>query len=402
MKKILFLSALDFKEKSIQVIRKTPEAYATAGWNVDYVVARDNVENGNYFYEDEINPFGLNVYRSYWPFPKLRNRSGRYLGLLLSKLASMIVVFKLFLQARKLLKSKHYDVIYGYELQGVLAMNLLKFFLPKSTKLVSRFQGTFLNEMFVNKQYGRILFNLDLVLAIRLNSDLLLMTNDGTQGNKAVEKIKGKKPYKMMFWPNGVDLLPTNIKEPFNKADGKIIFMSVSRLVGWKRVERNIEIMRSIKNLGFLNFVYYIIGEGDQRPFLEKIVNDFGLYDQVVFVGALKHQDVIGYLKNTDYFLSMYDSSNVGNPLLEAIRANRIIVTLDNGDTADWIIHKENGLIYDHRKIDFNVIAQDIIELSNNKNLLDYIKENIKETEKNKLWTWQERLDKEIEVVSNL
>jgi len=32
---------LDFKEKSIQVIRKTPEAYIEAGWDVHYVVARD-------------------------------------------------------------------------------------------------------------------------------------------------------------------------------------------------------------------------------------------------------------------------------------------------------------------------------------------------------------------------
>lgn len=267
---------------------------------------------------------------------------------------------------------------------------------------ISIFLLGFVQKYSVNKQYSRLLFNLDLILAIRLHSDLLIMTNDGTQGNKAVEKIKSKKPYKMMFWPNGVDLLPSNINAPFNKVDGQVTFMSVSRLAGWKRVERNIEIMCSLKNLGVLNFVYYIIGEGDQRPSLEKIVNDFGLIDQVVFVGALKHKDVIGYLKNTDYFLSMYDSSNVGNPLLEAIRANRIIVTLDNGDTADWIMHKENGLIYDHRKIDCNAVAQDIIELLNKKDLLDYIKENIKETEKNRLWTWQDRLDKEIEVVSNL
>jgi len=49
-KTILFLSALDFKEKSIQVIRKTPEAYLKYGWKVFYVVARDNSKYGNYFY----------------------------------------------------------------------------------------------------------------------------------------------------------------------------------------------------------------------------------------------------------------------------------------------------------------------------------------------------------------
>jgi len=71
-KKILFISGLDFKEKSIQVIRKTPEAYVAADWEVDYIVARDNSLFGDYHYEDEINPEGINITRVYWPFAKLR------------------------------------------------------------------------------------------------------------------------------------------------------------------------------------------------------------------------------------------------------------------------------------------------------------------------------------------
>lgn len=51
MKKILFLSGLDFKDKSIQVIRKTPEAYVNSGWSVHYIVARDTSSKGNYYYE---------------------------------------------------------------------------------------------------------------------------------------------------------------------------------------------------------------------------------------------------------------------------------------------------------------------------------------------------------------
>ena len=62
-KKILFLSAIDFKDKSIQVIRKTPEAYRDHGFDVSYVVARDNVSDGNYFYEQEINPDNLKIKR---------------------------------------------------------------------------------------------------------------------------------------------------------------------------------------------------------------------------------------------------------------------------------------------------------------------------------------------------
>jgi len=71
IKSILFISALDFKEKSIQVIRKTPEAYVKAGWQVHYVVARDNSKYGNYFYEERININGINTIRISYPLSKI-------------------------------------------------------------------------------------------------------------------------------------------------------------------------------------------------------------------------------------------------------------------------------------------------------------------------------------------
>ena len=58
-KKILFISGIDFKEKSIQVIRKTPEAYVKRGWDVHYLVLRDVSKRGNYYYEEPLNPSGV-------------------------------------------------------------------------------------------------------------------------------------------------------------------------------------------------------------------------------------------------------------------------------------------------------------------------------------------------------
>jgi hypothetical protein len=164
-RRILFLSALDFKEKSIQVIRKTPEYYAVKGWTVDYIVARDNVIGGNYSYEREINPEGVNVNRFYWPLLKYRSLNNRYIKLIFSKLASFMVIFLLAFKGYKKIRENDYDVIYGYELQGVLATFLLKPFLKKQ-KVVTRFQGTFINEMLEKKQKMRLLFNFDLIFKV--------------------------------------------------------------------------------------------------------------------------------------------------------------------------------------------------------------------------------------------
>ena len=399
-RKILFLSALDFKEKSIQVIRKTPEYYASNGWEVDYIVARDNVKGGNYSYEREINPKDIKTYRFYWPLLKLRAVKNRYLSLFFSKLASVIVIFFLFLKGYKKIRLNNYDVIYGYELQGVLATFLLKPFL-RTEKIVTRFQGTFINEMLEEKQWLRLIFNMDLLIALKVKSDLTIMTDDGTQGNKAIQKVRGiNKIGNLKFWPNGVDAIEHSEWPDNSKENIKII--SISRLVGWKRVDRCLRVVERLVANGFVNFEYEIVGGGEKREELEKLVNDLSLRNFVKFSGALSHYDALIKLKSAQLFFSMYDSSNVGNPLLEAIRANKLIVTLNNGDTGKWIKHKVNGLIYKPDDEFFNQAAQDIERLISDGTSRVKILNNLKLTELEKLWVWCERLKQEEKAINEL
>ncbi|WP_180128543.1 MULTISPECIES: glycosyltransferase [unclassified Acinetobacter] len=399
-KKILFLSGIDFKEKSIQVIRKTPEYYASSGWNVDYIVARDNVAGGNYSYEKEINPEGVNVSRFYWPITKFRQMSNRYLKLIFSKIASLMVIFALALQGYKKIKSGNYDVVYGYELHGVLALMLIKPFL-KYEKIVTRFQGTFLNEMLENKQWLRLLFNADLILALKVKSDLTIMTDDGTEGDKALKKIRGIDNLgNIKFWTNGVNVIEHS-KWPDLSKD-KIKIVSISRLVGWKRVDRCIKVVEQLVANGFTDFEYEIIGGGELKEKLEQMVKSLSLEPYVKFSGALPHHEALDRLKKSQIFFSMYDSSNVGNPLLEAIRANKIIVTLNNGDTGSWIKHQINGLIYNPNDDFFSKAATDIQALVSDNVLRKNILDELYIVEKQRLNTWDERLSKEEILVSTL
>ena len=165
-KKILFVSGVDFKEKSIQVIRKTPEAYVDRGWEVDYLVLRDVSKKGNYYYEKPIYPEGVNVYRHSYllsflldivPFQLLRT--------ILNKIISYFGVFQLVFYANRLLKLNNYAVVYGYEHIGTRAVSLLKKFGRVRNKvLVSRFQGTWMSLYYKNKRYLKLLLNIDFYL----------------------------------------------------------------------------------------------------------------------------------------------------------------------------------------------------------------------------------------------
>lgn len=400
-KRILFLSAIDLKEKSIQVIRKTPEAFADRGWDVQYIVARDTARKGNYSYERIINPLGVDMDRFIWPFPHLRDKvKGRWLIYFLDKFAGIIVIFQLFLHGARALRKGPVDIIYGYEIYGVLAVRLLRLFRRTgSAKIVSRFQGTWLTEILEKRQIARLIANIDHVIALRTKSDLAIMTDDGTRGNLAMKKLNASTK-NLKFWVNGTDF-PSGVvpREAFRQALGidqkTVILLSVSRLEHWKRLDRGIATAAALQRRG-LDFVYIVVGGGSQRDALEKLAVKMGVSDRIRFAGPVPQSEIFNYMNVADFFISMYDLSNVGNPLLEAIRMNKIIVTLKNGSTGSWIQHKYNGLIYDPSSSIPDDASKDIIYLIENTNARENIIDRIRSTSENKLWTWEDRMSEEV------
>lgn len=408
-KRIVFLSALDFKEKSIQVIRKTPEAYVEAGWDVHYIVARDMVRGGNYAYEPEINPAGVRVQRFAWPLTRLRDPTrGRWTLYILTRLASLFVILRLAFEGARLLRQSSADVLYGYEVQGVLAARLLRLLgVVGDAKVVHRFQGTcYVTEMLEQNQKLRQWANIDHLTALRANCDLLIMTNDGTRGDRTLERLKSRALSLHKFWVNGTDS-PAGVKDVAAMREslaiprGSIVLLSVSRLLAWKRIDRGLAIAAELKRYG-LDFIYVIVGEGSERKALERHAVQLGIDDRVRFAGAVPQAEVFSYLNAADFFLSTYDMSNVGNPLLEAIRMEKIIITIDNGDTGDWIKHRHNGLIYKVAPDLAELAAQDIMEIMVNPSLAERIKKGVHELSRDNLWTWRERMRAELTEVETL
>ena len=208
-KRILFLSGVDFKEKSIQVIRKTPEAYVKAGTGRFIILWVVTIRvNGDYFYESIINPEGVIVHRFIIPLTRIH-------GLLNNVLWKALLVQdqKHFLvcgprpKAIKLIREKDFQIIYGYEIPGVLAVRLMRFFAIKTyAKIVTRFQGVlYVKEWLRKKQSFRFYSNWDAMLALKAKADLCIMTNDGSQGLKVLKEINSPAQKYSLFVPNGVE-----------------------------------------------------------------------------------------------------------------------------------------------------------------------------------------------------
>ncbi len=411
-KGILFLSIMDFTDSGIQVVKLTPEYFAKNNWNVHYVVARDNSKNGSYYYQDVVNPPGIIVHRtdmpSCWLGERLKNHIFRTIY---SKLRGYAATVKLVWCGHKVLKNNKIDVIYGGGPHGVIAARVLKI-IHRQQKLlmISRFYGVWdlYSRTIIEHRWLKLLLNFDVLAALYLRSDLTIITNDGTQGKKALGWVRQKNLDTLRFFVNGTDKFlvdEADLVELRNSLaiDNVFAVVCVTRLVSIKRIDRCIQVAASVvRKFGMHNFRMIIVGNGVERIRYEKLAQDMGVLKNIVFTGAVDNRCVKNYLAISDAFLSMYDVSNVGNPLLEAIRANKIIFTLNNGDTATWIRHGVNGFIY---KIDDSMIdrmAQDIVALAHNSALQDTIKRNIRLAELEMLWTWDERLQAEFSEVEKL
>lgn len=292
-------------------------------------------------------------------------------------------------------------LLYAYEVHAVKAAKKLSkmYNLP----LITRFQGTVLHGI-RNTLLNRIK-KYPNFSALSEESDMVIMTDDGTFGDRVLKSLNNRTK-QILFWKNGVDEINCELSQQLCvelkkklSVESSSILLTVSRLAHWKRVDRAIcamaDIIQSIPNCTLL-----IIGDGDARNEWERLVEDKQLQNHVIFIGVVSHDKLPLYYQIADVFLSLYDIGNVGNPLLEALRYGKVIITLDNGNTKDVIQDGVNGVLLPCDKPE--LIPHTVITLLNNAKAREQLSCNAKEYARRNLWTWEDRMNTEYEVVLHM
>lgn len=267
---------------------------------------------------------------------------------------------------------------------------------------MQRLYGTFLYPK-LGKRLS-LLKSYEEVLAFNLNADRYVITDDGTFGDK-VAKYFNISDEKVLFLMNGVDKKNPSLKEKkrieicekYGIPTNGFLVISVSRLASWKRVDR---IIFAMNNLAGNNDVYYlIIGDGEQKGYYESIRKNKNIF----FVGAKTYLEVKEYYLSADLFVSMYDFTNLGNPLLEAMSAGLPIITIDNGETKK--IYDGNNMVLLEEKKDTELIddlTEMIIRLKANPKWRKQLGDSAKKFADSNLLSWEERIRVECEELFRL
>lgn len=396
---ILFISALEVKEKGAQSIRMTIEGYASKGHKVT-LLTHDKGDTGDYVYEEEYVPKDKNIeiIKFKLPLGKIASKSTALNGIRNVILFIIIAFFK----GLPLAAKKKADIIYGYEVQGIIAARFIALILRK--KMISRFQGTILFPLIHNikRNKKRWVYYSYHRVAMRMKSDLYIMTNDGTRGDEVLKYFKAPEK-KTRFWMNGVNKALYNpkyrnfLKKKYGLPADAVILTTVHRLVLWKRTERALYALKEVRKTCD-NVYLVVIGDGDRKEELKKIAKELKIDKYTFFAGGVPNEKIVRYINGADIYLGTFDLSNAGNPLFEAMLAGLAVISLNNGTTADFLGNGKAGTLIEKEE----EFPERIIELVQDKKSLEKWKESAKNYSHQKFWTWDERIAKEVTEVENL
>ena len=99
--------------------------------------------------------------------------------------------------------------------------------------------------------------------------------------------------------------------------------------------------------IDYPSYKLIIIGDGELKETLIKLVYKIGLEKNVIFTGKLNFEEMIQYLVESELFVSTSTSdAGLSSSIAEALFLKKKIVVSDNSDNHIWIKNFDNGLLF--------------------------------------------------------
>jgi len=222
-------------------------------------------------------------------------------------------------------------------------------------------------------------------ISYKLPFKFIIASRDGTPVDKFLEEFTNKKSRKVILL-NGVDSKISEKK--YNNNNNKINFLFVGRLEKDKGI---VEIVESFKRHKLKDEIYLtIIGDGSLKEYVRKHTSQVS---HINFVGSLTHDEVNKYYITSDVFISFNYLGNISNVVLEKDIENEKDI-----DSNDFL---GENVIYVSRKTAVESLMNTINILHENDKYLEIFKFKVRENLLPKITSWEERINKEIEIIIN-
>lgn len=192
-------------------------------------------------------------------------------------------------------------------------------------------------------------------------SDVILV-----QSQHMKEFLDLRDRQKVLLFPNGVDLSKFNHKDQSPIANNIAYVGRITPIKGIKYLICALKyVKKNIKNINLS-----IVGDGEEKPYIQKLIHQFDLSDNVQFLGNLEHEKVFQIMASSCLLVLPSLSEGLPNVLLEAMASGTPVIATNVGGMPEVIINKRNGFIIQSKEP--KKIAEKIVLICKNP---DYRKE---------------------------
>jgi glycosyltransferase involved in cell wall biosynthesis len=160
---------------------------------------------------------------------------------------------------------------------------------------------------------------------------------------------------------------PVNIERKFLIPKNTLKIISVGRLTYQKAMEVLISATAELVASGVCNIFVMIVGEGEERKHLEKLILELGLGNCVKLLG-IRH-NVIELMKASDIFVMPSRFEGLSVAMTEAMACGLPIIASDAPGLRTFITHGQNGLLFPVE--DHKAMAKCILQLAGDQDMKD-------------------------------
>lgn len=152
---------------------------------------------------------------------------------------------------------------------------------------------------------------------------------------------------KVVTIPNIIDVddVEKRANKPISenlKKNYKMLIVSVGRLAKPKAFDLAIKAANILKDKG-VDFIWYIIGEGSEREYLQSLIDQYELKQHFTLLGF--RSNPYPYINQADLYVQTSIFEGLGRTLIEAAMLHKPIVTTDFETAYDLVDQDKTGMI---------------------------------------------------------
>src|SRR5207249_635283 len=129
---------------------------------------------------------------------------------------------------------------------------------------------------------------------------------------------------------------------------GKIL-LTVARLAKSERYKGIASVIRAMTSVirSVPDAYYVIVGDGDDRPELQNLVNSLKLSSHVIFAGLRSDRELAQYYNSCDIFVMPSSKEGFGLVYVEAMAFGKVVVASREGATPEIVVDGQTGILVD-------------------------------------------------------